>query len=222
LQEGLTAVKTKVGFGEAQDRATLAEARAALGDGPALFADANQAWNLGEAQAMADVLSQHRVEWLEEPLEGDDLAELEKLSAEASIPIATGENLYGASTFDRYLDSSAIRIIQPDLAKSGGLTMGAHVARRAARTNTSVGPHCYSSAVGIAAGLQLAAAYASVQWIELDVRENPLRTDLLRTPLRLEGGALVVPQGDGLGIELDRDVVNRYQTHVEERTRHDL
>jgi L-alanine-DL-glutamate epimerase-like enolase superfamily enzyme len=221
LRQGLGAVKTKVGFGQERDRATLAEARAVLGDAPALFADANQAWDLGQARAMCEVLAGFGVGWLEEPLDGDDLGELEKLAADTSIPLATGENTYGAAGFDRYVDSSAVATIQPDLAKCGGLTMGAHVARHAHHAGTAVAPHCYGGALGIAASLQLGAAFPAVAWMELDVRDNPLRTDLLTTPLRLEDGALVVPTGPGLGVELDTDVVRRYQTHVEERTHHD-
>ncbi|MQA09423.1 MAG: mandelate racemase/muconate lactonizing enzyme family protein [Pseudonocardiaceae bacterium] len=222
LRAGLTAVKTKIGFGEERDRTTLREARSVLGERPALFADANQAWDLETAKAMAEVLSDYRVDWLEEPLASDELDEFEKLAAVTPIPLATGENLYGVATFDRYVDSAAIHLIQPDLTKSGGFSVGVQVAERARHPPTGVAPHCYGGAVGIAASLQLAAAFPGVRWMELDVRANPLRTDLLTTPLRLESGALVVPEGAGLGIELDRTVTSNYQTHVEERTHHDL
>ncbi len=222
LAQGMKAVKAKIGFGAEKDETTLRDARSVLGDAYDLFADANQAWDLREASAMCQVMAPYAVAWLEEPLAGDDLDELEKLSAETSIPLATGENVYGRPAFDRYVGSQAIQTIQPDLAKCGGLTMGAHVTERAARSNTSVAPHCYGGAVGIAASLQLAAASPSVQWVELDVRHNPLRSELLTSPLRLDDGALVVPSGVGLGIELDDDVVGRYRTHVEERTHHDL
>lgn len=221
LQAGLAAVKTKVGFGEQRDRSTLDEARAVLGAGPELFADANQAWDLASARAMCDILQEYDLGWLEEPLAGDGLDELEKLSADVSIPLATGENLYGTATFDRYVDSPAIQLIQPDIAKAGGFTVGAHVARRATEARTAVAPHCYAGAVGIAASLQLAAAFDAVRWLELDVRANPLRTDLLATPLQVEAGGLVVPSGPGLGVELDPTVIRHYQTHVEECTDHD-
>ncbi len=222
LDQGMTAVKAKIGFGVERDQSTLRQARSVLGDAAQLFADANQAWDLREAAVMCDVMAPYDVAWLEEPLEGDDLDDLEKLSAETSIPLATGENVYGVPAFDRYVDSSAIQTIQPDLAKCGGLTMGSHVTERAAGSNTAVAPHCYGGAVGIAASLQLAAASPSVQWVEFDVRDNPLRSELLTSPLRLEDGALAVPSGVGLGVELDDAVVRRYRTHVEERTHHDL
>lgn len=222
LEAGLGAVKTKIGFGEQRDRDTLRTARAALGAGPELFADANQAWDLEEAKAMSELLAVYDLGFLEEPLDSDELDEFEKLAAVTSIPLATGENLYGPGTFDRYVASSAIDLIQPDLAKSGGFTVGAQVADSARRTHTAVAPHCYGGAIGIAASLQCAAAFPAVTWLEFDVRANPLRTDLLAEPLRLESGGLVMPHGPGLGVDLDDTTVRRYQTHVEERTHHDL
>lgn len=222
LEAGLSSVKTKVGFGRERDSSTLREARSVLGGSPSLFADANQAWDLAEAKAMSDLLNQHGVAWIEEPLVGDDLGELEKLSAQTSIALATGENLYGLSNFNRYVESAAIHTIQPDLTKSGGFTTAAHVAERASRAATAVAPHCYGGAIGIAASLQLGAAFPSVQLVELDVRDNPLRTELLTTPLRLDAGDLVVPDGPGLGVELDSDVVRNRTIHWDERTRRDI
>lgn len=222
LEAGLTAVKTKIGFGAEQDLATLQAARSTVGDRARLFADANQAWGLADAIEMSGMLDQHGIEWVEEPLASDELDELEKFGAETAIRIATGENLYGLSTFERYIDSSAVHTIQPDLTKAGGLSLGAPIAERAHRTGTSVAPHCYGGALGIVASLHLGAAYGSVEWVELDVRDNPLRTDLLATPLRLEQGALVVPDGPGLGVVVDPDAISHYRIHTEERSSHDL
>ena len=221
LQAGLGAVKVKLGFGEERDRATLRAARSTLGDDHLLFADANQAWNLDTATELCRTLAEYGVAWLEEPLDGDDLADLEKLAAATSLTLATGENLYGLDTFKRYSDSAAVGIIQPDLAKSGGLTVASQVARHAASSGTAVAPHCYSSALGLAASLHFSAAFDVVDWIELDVRDNPLRTDLLTEPLRMHGASPVLPSGPGLGVQLDPDAIARFQTHVEERTHHD-
>ncbi|AYY14182.1 mandelate racemase/muconate lactonizing enzyme family protein [Actinobacteria bacterium YIM 96077] len=222
MQAGLPAVKTKVGFGAERDAAILGEARSTLGEKRRLFADANQAWNLAEAKAMCELLERHDVEWLEEPLTHDDLDELEELGADTTIPLATGENVYGITEFERYVESPAIHLIQPDLAKCGGITMGAAVAEHAGRCGTGVAPHCYGGAIGIVASLHVGAAFPSVRWIELDVRDNPLRTDVLTTPLRLDDGELAVPNGPGLGIELADTVIQHYEQYVEERTRRDL
>lgn len=221
MRHGFTAVKTKVGFGAERDEQTLSDARSVLGANRELFTDANQAWDLAEATAMLATLSAYDVGWLEEPLDGDRLDELEKLAAHSDMPIATGENLYGAEELDRYASSGAVRLLQPDIAKAGGLSVANHAARTAARLGTSVAPHCYSSAVGLAASAHLGAAHDAVSWLEVDVRDNPLRTELLATPLEWDAGALRAPTGPGLGIELDAETVRRFRTHYEEITAHD-
>ncbi len=222
LSHELGAAKVKLGFGPEQDRATLQTARSVLGPGTRLFADANQAWTIDEACAMAPELVAHDVEWLEEPLAGNAIDDLEELAGRSGIPLATGENVYGLSALLRYADSRAIATIQPDLAKSGGITVAAALAARAGANGAALAPHCYGSAVGIAASLQLAAAFPVVRVIELDLRDNPLRTELLATPLRLEAGELVIPSGPGLGVELDPDIVDRYRICEEERCHDDV
>lgn len=217
LEQGLTAVKAKIGFGADKDAKILAAARDAIGE-RRLFADANQAWDLEAARAMLSTLAEFGVSWLEEPLSGDVRDDLERLAQAGSPDIATGENVYGFDEFASRIASPGIRILQPDLAKSGGLSIGRRVAAYAGATGTVVAPHCYSSAVGLAAAAQLGAGWPAVEWLELDVRDNPLRTDLLSDPLGLEDGAIQVPDGPGLGIELDHAVVNRFRTHDEEVT----
>ncbi|UYM04673.1 mandelate racemase/muconate lactonizing enzyme family protein [Solicola gregarius] len=216
LEQGFGAVKTKIGFGHDRDIATLGEARSVLGSSHGLFADANQAWTMDDALAMLPALDEHGVGWLEEPLAGNHVDDLEKLAAATPVPIATGENLYGLGEFETYASSPAVGILQPDLAKSGGLTIARQVARVAAESATRLAPHCYSSAVGLVASAHLGAAFDVVDWLEVDVRDNPLRTELLSTPLGWHDGALPPPRGPGLGIELDESTVRHFRTHVEE------
>lgn len=216
------AAKVKLGFGPDQDRATLRAATAVLGADAGLLADVNQGWTVDEACEMAPDLLAHEVRWLEEPVAGDRLEDLEELADRTGIPLATGENVYGLPELLRYADSPAVSTIQPDLAKCGGITVASRVAARTAETGTALAPHCYGSAVGIAASLQLAGGFPAVGPIELDVRDNPFRTDLVSPPLRLDGGRLEIPAGPGLGFELDHDTMTRYRLHQEERTRHDL
>ncbi|WP_169809210.1 mandelate racemase/muconate lactonizing enzyme family protein [Actinomadura chibensis] len=222
LADGFAAAKVKLGFGAERDRATLRTASAVLGADVGLLADVNQGWTVDEACEMAPDLRAHQVRWLEEPIAGNRLEDLEELADRTGLPLATGENTYGLAQLLRYTASPAVGTIQPDLAKCGGITIASRVAARAAETGTALAPHCYGSAVGIAASLHLAAAFPDVGPVELDVRDNPFRTELISPALRLDGGRLDIPTGPGLGFDLDRDTVTRYRIHQEERTRHDL
>ena len=213
LELGLTRVKAKVGFGHATDERTLTDIRAALPGDATVLADANQAWDPDTAYAVLPLLEDHRVGWIEEPLAGDHLADLVRLAEHTSIPIATGENVYGVGAFSRRATSGAIGYLQPDLAKCGGFTVGTEVAGSTRASGCRIAPHCYSSALGLLAALHLAAAWSHVSVLEVDVRANPLRTDLLADPLRWADGELVVPTGHGLGSTLATDVVDDLRTN---------
>lgn len=209
-EQGLRAVKVKLGFGAERDASTVEAARSALGASATVFGDANQAWSLDESLRMVRMLESHRLEWIEEPLAGDALDDLAALAAATSIPIATGENVYGLATFERYVRSGAVGVIQPDLTKCGGISATYAVAAVAQEQNVAVAPHCYGGAVGIAASLHLASAFPQASWMEFDVRPNPLRSELLATPLAISNGELLVPMGPGFGIELDRGMIRHH------------
>jgi len=222
MEQGFRAVKTKVGFGHERDTDIVSKARSTMGEDVKLFADANQAWGLEEATAFCQSMAEYRVDWLEEPVVGDRVKDLLALRSQTGMALASGENLYGIDTFAKYLESGALHIVQPDLTKSGGITIGHQIAERAAAAKTDVAPHCYGGAVGIAAALQLADANEGFAWVELDIRSNPLREDLLQVPLEFSHGGLRVPAGAGLGIELNQETLHRYMIHREERTYRDF
>ncbi|MGH3636938.1 MAG: mandelate racemase/muconate lactonizing enzyme family protein [Mycobacterium sp.] len=209
-QDGHTAVKLKVGFGRRTDEANLAAARDVLGPDVLLYADANQAWTLDEAKAMAPVLAAYEVSLLEEPLVGDQLADLEELHRSTGLGIATGENLYELQAFRPYIDSPAIAAIQPDVAKTGGLTEAWAISEYAAAHDKPVMPHLYGGALAFAATLQLAACAPAVAAVEYDVRTNPLRDPLLVNPPQPDAGSIVLPDYPGLGLDLDLDAVATY------------
>ncbi|HEX6446294.1 MAG TPA: mandelate racemase/muconate lactonizing enzyme family protein [Streptosporangiales bacterium] len=204
---GHRAVKVKVGFGRERDEGALRDARRVLGS-VTLYADANQAWSLDEACELAGMLRDHGVAWLEEPVRGDRVADLERLHERTGIAIATGENVYGLDAFRAVTESPGVAVVQPDLTKAGGITEALTVCALAARRGTTVNPHLYGGAVAYAATLQLAAHAAVVGTVEYDVRDNALRDPLLRDPPRPRDGVVSLPSGPGLGVELDPGAVD--------------
>lgn len=221
-RQGVRAVKVRVGFGRATDVATLTAVRSVLGDGITLLADANRAWTLDDAVEMSAVLSDQGAAWVEEPLRDDGAAELAALASRTDLPIACGENLYGHDAFEHYLAKAGLAVIQPDPAKSGGLTTSAAVARSAAARGVHVAPHCYSGGVALAASVHLAAAYGSVSMVEVDVRPSALRTRLLDEPWDVRDGCVELPRAPGLGVQVDPGTRRRFllaeEEHVVGRT----
>lgn len=208
-RRGFDFVKLKVGFGPETDRANLAAARRALGSDACLAVDANQRWTLPEALAMGPALQDAGVIWVEEPITGNALTDIEEFHRRTGLRVALGENLYLRDAFEPYLGSSAVAVIQPDVSKSGGITELRAVCERASAAGQAVMPHLYGGAVAFAATLQLAACCEAVQRVEYDIRSNPLRDPLIRDAPAPVRGVLPIPMGPGLGIEFDEGAIGR-------------
>ena len=151
-------------------------------------------------------------DFFEEPIAPQDRAGYAQLAQHLPIRLAAGESDYVASDALNLLADRSIGLIQPDVARSGGITETWRIAELAAAFNTAYAPHVgWSGAICVAASLQLAAAAETLRTFECMVYDNPLRDALAQAPVGeaagLVDGQLAVPQGPGLGIEIDRDVL---------------
>jgi L-alanine-DL-glutamate epimerase-like enolase superfamily enzyme len=218
--EGHRAFKLKIGFGAKRDHANLRDARTAIGDGLPLMVDANQAWSIDEALAAVPALAAFELGWLEEPLRADrPLAEWQRLAAVAPMPLAAGENVQGDAAFDALVASGAIGVVQPDLAKWGGPSamVGAGdpdgrngVADRIVAAGLRWCPHYLGGGIGLLASAHVLAARGGPGgWLEVDVNENPLRTELCPPLAGLRDGAIALGDAPGLGFEPDLAVLRR-------------
>lgn len=217
LERGITAVKAKVGFGDEVDRATIAAIRAT---GPQLriFADANCAWNYDEAERQAHILRDEGIEWLEEPFESHERDALVRLHVSSAMPLAAGENAYGIDELTALASVGGLAHIQPDPAKSGGITTIAKLAG-VLSGNCLLSPHWYAGAIGLRASLALATAFEHTGWIELDVRDNPLRDSLVTEAFALDdAGQMLASRVPGLVADLDVERVAAHQITETERS----
>jgi L-alanine-DL-glutamate epimerase-like enolase superfamily enzyme len=204
-EAGYTAFKLKVGFGEARDLDNLAAVRAAAGAGAEVMVDANQAWDLDSAIAMGRRLAELAPRWLEEPLRADrPWQEWQRLAAACAIPLAAGENAIGADAFDALIGSRAVAVVQPDLAKWGGVSGMLDVIGRIAAAGLRHCPHYLGAGIGLVASAHVLAANAREGGVlEVDANENPLRTLLCPPLARLRAGRITLDAAPGLGIEPD-------------------
>jgi L-alanine-DL-glutamate epimerase-like enolase superfamily enzyme len=216
LSNGHRAVKVKVGFGHDADIRAVQLVREIAGQDVAIYTDANQAWTIDEAAAVIPALHEVGVEWLEEPLRGDRLEDLEELHRRTDFALVTGENLYGMETFVRYVRSPAIAAIQPDVSKVGGLTPALAIAEEARSAGCAVFPHLFNGALAYAASLRLAAAAPAVEILEYDARENALRDPLIVGPPPIVNGSVRIPDGPGHGVTLDQELVEHYTVESHE------
>jgi len=213
---GVAAYKLKVGFGSEQDARSLTRMRKLIGDDAVLWVDANQAWSLPAAREALSMLGDHGVDLLEEPLPSGDYLGLARLRDVARIPIAAGENAFGREDFVAMLGSGCIDVVQPDVAKCGGLTDARFACQLAAAHGRAFAPHYLSGAVGLIASLHLFASCPGGTMMELDANPNPLRDELGGELVRAVDGHLRVPSGPGLGFAPSPETLERYRFAVEE------
>lgn len=221
--QGHKRVKIKIGRSPQDDQDRVARSRIVLGDDFELLVDTNGNYSPDLVLDSMRRIAPYNIGWYEEPLPPQDFQGLQRLREQALIPVATGEALYTAFDFNRLLEARQVDVLQPDITLCGGLGQARHSALQALQVNLRVSPHVWGSAVGLAAACHFVASLPTYPHgdnnpaptlIEYDIGINPLRDELLSTPLTAQAGEVAVPTGAGLGIELDPDAVAKYQTEV--------
>ncbi len=212
VEAGSTAVKIKVGQDHSIDREKARAVREAVGSKVDLMADANCRYSASEALKTARVLEEQDFVWLEEPVPPEDVTGYTELRNKLDIAIAGGECEATHFRFAELFARGAYDVAQPDICRAGGLTACHRIGVLAHAHNVRVAPHAsIGSAIHLAAGLQWAASAPPVWIYEFPSFPNPLVDDLFEEPLAWQEGHLVVPTGNGLGVKVREDVVDRYR-----------
>jgi D-galactarolactone cycloisomerase len=209
-EKGFKGIKIKLGFDLERDIKSVGAVRAAVGSDFPLMTDANMGYELDAALHAAAALEQYGVAWLEEPLFVEDVEGHARLKAASKIPIALGENLHTRYAFEQFIAREAVDILQPDVARAGGITEVKRIAALAAVHSLPVSFHTWGDAVTLAASLHLAIGVKNSVVMELDCTPNPLRSELLREPIEARNGWMTAPNEAGLGIDISSEALSRY------------
>ncbi len=214
--ESFTAIKFGWGvFGKDRDLdVRLVEAaRAELGDRHDLLVDTG--WFVErtpkEAIQVVRSLEPYRPFFIEELLHPEDYDGYRQVSDAVDTLIACGEQEATQWGFEQLIRRGGVDIVQPDLTRCGGFTVARKIAQMAELANILVIPHSWSSDLLTAASLHFNASLRRAVFIEFNTSQGPLSRELVREPLRLEDGFVRVPEGPGLGVEVNEDVIARYR-----------
>ncbi|MFF2330264.1 MULTISPECIES: mandelate racemase/muconate lactonizing enzyme family protein [unclassified Streptomyces] len=210
VSKGFRALKVKIGRGERTDHAHLTAVREAVGPDIDILTDVNCAYDLDEATRVGRVLRDLDINWYEEPLQVDDLRNLAELRRRTGLTIVNGETHFTRFDLRDSLLHQAIDVFMPNVARCGGITEATRIAALASAFHVDIAPHGVGSGVSLAAALHLCAATPNLRTYEYNRLPNPIRENILVNPPEFHEGALTVPTGPGLGIELDESVVDRY------------
>lgn len=218
-EEGFHAVKLKIGFDVAEDAALIRACRAAVGPDIGLMMDANHGFDAIEAIQLGNAVADQDIGWFEEPTVPDDLGSYEAVRAGQPIPVAGGECEFTRWGFREVLTRRAIDVIQPDTCAAGGLSECKKIADMATAFGVRYAPHVWGTGIGLATALQLLAVLpdtpprhnSRAPILEFDRSEHPFRQAVLKQDIEHVDGVVQIPEGPGLGIEIDRTALDRFK-----------
>jgi D-galactarolactone cycloisomerase len=215
--KGFRQIKVKIGRPLPRAIARVKQVRRLVGDDVLLGVDTNWAYDADDALALGKAMCDQGYWFFEEPLPPGDHAGYRRLAQHLPIRLAAGESDFTSADSAELVREHVLGLIQPDVARSGGITETWRVAEHAALHGVSYAPHVgWSGGICSAASVHLAAAAESFLTFECMVFDNPLR-QALTAPVSGDVGALradgtlMVPDAPGLGVALAPDALERFR-----------
>ncbi len=211
IEAGYTAVKfgwEPMGQSEQLDIELVRGAREGVGDATLLI-DAGCVWDARTALRRAHAFADFGIEWLEEPLREADIDGYCWLRDRSPVPIAAGEGECGRESFRPLIDRRALDVYQVDLARNG-FTDAAYIRSRVEEIGARPCNHFYTSPITAAASVHWLSTCRDAFLFEDCVEDSPLRHELTNERVQAEDGFIRVPDGPGLGVTLNEDVVAEY------------
>lgn len=223
VELGFQMIKIKLGLLPVeQDAKRVRALRETVGDEVGIFADCNHSYNAYTAIRMGRVLEENNVLFMEEPVLPEDIEGYKRVREKLDIAIAGGECEFTVYGFKRLIAEGCLDIAQPDICCTGGLSEYLRIRAFAQAYSTAVIPHAWGSGIALSAALQALAStplephtanpvmFQNEPMIEYDRNFNPLRDELLIHNIGIEEGKVKVPDGPGLGVDVNMEVLKKY------------
>jgi L-alanine-DL-glutamate epimerase-like enolase superfamily enzyme len=225
---GFRAYKMRPARGPEADLETVRLMRKAVGPDFDLMVDAHSWWRMGDSsysqqtvEELAEGMAEEDIAWLEEPMPPDDHDAYLRLKEKDIVPLASGEH---EPNEDRYLDlilTGAVNYVQMDVCCQGGLAMGRRLFAEITRHQLKFAFHSWGTALEVVAAAHLGLCWPEtvVEWLEYPCYSTatlksmypfPLAAEVLRDPLNIDHGDLIVPREPGLGVAVDERVFEKY------------
>ncbi len=225
---GFRAYKMRAGMGPEEDLDAVRQMREAVGPDFDLMIDAHTWWRMGDRNyltaaidKLAEQFAEYSIAWLEEPLPPDHHEGYRRLKELDYVPIAAGEHEPNEAGYLDLITSGSVDYIQMDVVCQGGYPMAHRIFPEIGRAGLKFAFHSWGTALEVMAAAQLGICWPEmiVEWLEYPCYSTPscagmypfpLAADLLKEPLTLDHGDLIVPKTPGLGVEVDEGVIEKY------------
>ena len=228
-QLGFRAYKMRAGIGPEDDLKTVRLMRAAVGPDFDLMVDAHTWWRMGDRNyvaatidRLAEQLADYHIAWLEEPLPPEDHESYHRLKELDFVPIAAGEHEPTEHSFMDLIFTESVDYVQMDVISQGGLPTARRLLAEVAHAGMRFAFHSWGTALEVMVAAQLGVCWPDmvVEWLEYPCYSTPsqagmypfpLAAEILKEPVEISQGDLIVPTGAGLGVEVDERVIDRYR-----------
>jgi len=225
---GFRAYKMRPALGPERDLETVRLMREAVGPDFDLMVDAHTWWRMGDksytpatVEDLARSMGDYDIAWLEEPLPPGDHAAYLRLKEKDLVPLAAGEHELSEKSYLDLILTQAVDYVQMDVCCQGGYSLGRRLFAEVSRQGLRFAFHSWGTALEVIAAAHLGICWPEIvaAWLEYPCYSSPdragmypfpLAAEILKEPLELDRGDLLVPKTPGLGVTVDESVVDRY------------
>jgi len=225
---GFRAYKMRPALGPERDLETVRLMREAVGPDFDLMVDAHTWWRMGDksytpatVEDLARSMGDYDIAWLEEPLPPGDHAAYLRLKEKDLVPLAAGEHEPSEKSYLDLILTQAVDYVQMDVCCQGGYSLGRRLFAEVSRQGLRFAFHSWGTALEVIAAAHLGICWPEIvaAWLEYPCYSSPdragmypfpLAAEILKEPLELDRGDLLVPKTPGLGVTVDESVVDRY------------
>lgn len=199
-------------FGRAatEDEAQVRAIRNAVGQSTRVMIDVGLAWDAPTTIQRAKMLQPYDVFWLEEPVPPDDLVGYSRIAGHIEQRLAAGEQECTPQGFVQLMDRAKVDVVQIDMTRVG-ITQAMVIAEMALQRGIKVCNHAFTTRLNTAAAAHFLAAIPNALMLEYCVEPGELTQKLVRSDSVLEDGSVRVGDDPGLGVLLDREVIDKYR-----------
>jgi len=184
--------------------------RGAVGNSVDLLIECHGRFDIATGIRIAEALKPFDPFFMEEPTPPDCYDAIAEVRKKSPIPVAGGERLYGPMQLRTYLEKGCVDFVQPDVSHCGGISALKKMAAIAETYYVSLAPHNPSGPVANAAALNLAACLPGFRILEICLTDVSWRKELTNERVVFEQGNILIPEGNGLGLDLNEDACKNH------------
>ncbi|MFP6769179.1 MAG: mandelate racemase/muconate lactonizing enzyme family protein, partial [Planctomycetaceae bacterium] len=211
VEQGYTTLKTKAGSDMQEDLEMVRGVRDAVGANLKLRIDPNRAYSLEEATELGRRLEEYELEYLEQPIPAEPLAEAARLRAATKTPIALNESVVDPASAWKILEAGAAEFLLPDTHIAGGIWPCIEIGHLAHAADVPCIMHCGHDLGPKTAAMLHVAGSCPAYTLANDSTYFGLEDDVTLVPFEIKNGRIAVPTVPGLGCDVDSEKLVRYR-----------